>query len=134
MIETAGLRPAREDKMSKILIVEDDPDSREILGERLRAYGFDVEEAVNGWEAVEKLKKYKADLIIMDIMMPKLDGYTACKIIRDDSKTAKVPIIFLTAKELIGEIEKAFVCGADDYVIKSVTWERLLPKIKKFLP
>ncbi|MBA3066821.1 response regulator [bacterium] len=120
--------------MSKILIVEDDPDAREILCERLKSYGFEVEEAENGWAGIEKLKKYKADLIIMDIMMPKLDGYTACKIIREDSKTSKVPIIFLTAKELIGEIEKAFACGADDYVIKPVTWERLLPKIKKFLP
>ena len=120
--------------MAKILIVDDDPDAREILTSRLKSFGYEVEETVNGWEAVEKLKKCKPDLILMDIMMPKLDGYTACKIIREDESTKKIPIIFLTAKELIGEIEKAFACGADDYVIKPVSWERLLPKIKKFIP
>jgi len=106
--------------MAKILVVEDDPDAREILVERLKSYGYDVDIAVDGWES----------------MMPKLDGYTACKIIREkeDKEKFHIPIIFLTAKEMIGEIEKAFACGGDDYVIKPVSWERLLPKIKKFLP
>ena len=124
------------ENMAKILVVEDDPDAREILVERLKSYGYDVDIAVDGWESLEKVKKYKPDLIIMDIMMPKLDGYTACKIIREkeDKEKFHIPIIFLTAKEMIGEIEKAFACGGDDYVIKPVSWERLLPKIKKFLP
>ncbi|PIU18344.1 MAG: hypothetical protein COT16_02465 [Elusimicrobia bacterium CG08_land_8_20_14_0_20_44_26] len=120
--------------MAKILIVDDDPDAREILSSRIKSFGYEVREAQNGWEAVECLKKYKPDLILMDIMMPKLDGYTACKIIKEDESTKKIPIIFLTAKELLGEIEKAFACGGDDYVIKPVSWERLVPKIKKFIP
>ncbi|MCD6413573.1 MAG: response regulator [Elusimicrobia bacterium] len=120
--------------MAKILVVEDDADAREILTSRLKAYGYTVDEAVDGWEGVEKTKKFKPDLIILDIMMPRLDGYSTCKIIREDEKSQKTPIIFLTAKELLGEIEKAFACGGDDYVIKPVSWDRLLPKIKKFIP
>lgn len=120
--------------MAKILIVDDDPDAREILVTRLEAYGYKVETAENGWVCLEKVKKFKPDLILLDIMMPQVDGYTTCKILREDEKTSKIPIIFLTAKELIGEIEKAFTVGADDYVIKPISWERLLPKIKKFVP
>ncbi len=120
--------------MAKILIVDDDPDAREILVTRLEACGYKVETAENGWACLEKVKKFGPDLILLDIMMPQVDGYTTCKILREDEKTSEIPVIFLTAKELIGEIEKAFSLGADDYVIKPVSWERLLPKIKKFIP
>ena len=117
----------------KILVVDDDADAREILSSRLQACGYDVLMAENGWQALEQVRLKKPSLILLDVMMPELDGFTVCKFLKEKEETKKIPVIFLTAREQLQDVERGFTSGADDYVLKPINWERLLPKIKKFI-
>jgi len=121
-------------KKSKILVVDDDPDTREILDARLKACGYDVLLASEGFKALEIIRENRPDLILLDVMMPEIDGFTVCKFLKDKEETKDIPVIFLTAKDQLQDVDKGFKSGGDDYVIKPINWERLLPKIKKFLP
>jgi len=121
-------------KKSKILVVDDDPDTREILDARLKACGYDVFLASDGFKALEIIRENRPDLILLDVMMPEIDGFTVCKFLKDKEETKDIPVIFLTAKDQLQDVDKGFKSGGDDYVIKPINWERLLPKIKKFLP
>ncbi len=121
--------------MSKvILIVEDDPKSLKLTRDMLQVSGYTTIDATNGQQGVKLAKARKPDLILMDILMPKMDGYAACHIIKTDSVTREIPMIMLTAvnTELSkGATEKI---GADGYVTKPFTRERLLDAISQFLP
>ncbi|RLD17228.1 MAG: response regulator [Caldiserica bacterium] len=121
-------------KKSRILVVDDDRDTREILEARLKACGYDVITASDGFNALEIIRERKPDLILLDVMMPEIDGFTVCKFLKEREETKDIPIIFLTAKESLSDVDKGFKSGGDDYVLKPINWERLLPKIKKFLP
>lgn len=122
------------EKARKILVVEDEQDVAEGLEARLSLEGFQVIMAANGKEGVEKARSEKPDLIIMDMMMPKISGTEACKIIRQDAGTRNIPIIFLTALQKIESVEDAFGVGANAYLSKPYNNDRLLEKIYHFLP
>jgi len=118
---------------TKILIVDDEPDIREILEYNLKQAGYKVSKAKNGEEAVEKAKKNLPDLILMDIMMPKMDGVEACRQIREDKKLDHTIIAFLTARgEEFTEIASLEV-GGDDFIQKPVKPKVLLSRIKALL-
>ncbi|HLD30461.1 MAG TPA: response regulator [bacterium] len=117
----------------RILVVDDDADAREILSSRLQACGYDVLLAESGWQALEQVRLKKPQLILLDVMMPELDGFTVCKFLKEKEETRNIPVIFLTAREQLQDVERGFTSGADDYVLKPINWERLLPKIKKYL-
>ena len=117
----------------KILIVEDDPDIRKVLAMRLEINGYSVIEAEDGEQGLDKIKADKPDLVIMDLMMPKIDGFEACRMIRFDDKYKDIPIIVLSALNEQNEREKAIESGADAYFIKPFDLELLLSKIKSFL-
>lgn len=114
-----------------ILLAEDHHDSREALGALLEAFGFRVVPAVNGEEAVKLARERKPDLILMDIMMPRLDGFEATRIIRGFPETRDVPIITLTAME--GARDQALVAGASDFLSKPVNSGTLLRKVRDWL-
>ncbi|MEX2281246.1 MAG: response regulator [Gemmatimonadota bacterium] len=101
-----------------ILVAEDHLDSREALRELLEAFGFDVIEAMNGRQAVSAALTYIPNLILMDIMMPEMDGFAAIRALREAPETRGIPIIALTAMD--GAREPALRAGANDYVGKPV--------------
>ncbi len=111
-----------------VLVVEDESKMREFICLYLRKEGYQVIEAHNGEIALEKFRENKIDLIILDVMMPKLNGFEVCKRIREKSK---VPIIILTAIEKEMDQVKGYELGADDYVTKPFKAKILLAKIKR---
>ncbi|MCT4663322.1 MAG: response regulator transcription factor [Tissierellales bacterium] len=113
-----------------ILVVEDESRMREFIGLYLRKEGYNVVEAENGEVALEKFREFEIDLVVLDIMMPKLGGFEVCKSIREDSN---IPIIILTAIEAENDHIKGYELGADDYVTKPFKIKILLAKIKRFV-
>lgn len=123
--------PQDGDHAATILLVEDHLDSREALCALLEAFGFTVVEARNGLEALELARSSPPDLVLMDIMMPELDGFEATRRLRGFPETRQIPIITLTAME--GARAKALEAGADDFLAKPINSGQLLEKVKDWL-
>lgn len=117
----------------KILLVDDEPDILEIVGYNLSAEGYKVITAENGVEAVEKAKKHKPHLIILDVMMPEMDGIEACERIREQSDLSDTIITFLTARGEDYSQVAGFDAGADDYIAKPIKPKVLVSKVKALL-
>ncbi|MEJ2595601.1 MAG: response regulator transcription factor [bacterium] len=118
-------------KNARILFVEDDPNLSMILQDYLEMIGFSVDHAANGEEGWSKFKRSSYDLLILDIMMPKKDGFTLASDIRKIN--SKIPIIFLTAKDMKEDRIKGFQVGCDDYMTKPFSTEELSLRIKAIL-
>mgnify|MGYP002438878142 CR=1 FL=1 len=116
---------------NKILFVEDEEDLTLIVADTLRGQGYDVITAVDGIEGIEKFKTEAADIVVADVMMPKMDGFTMAKEIRKISPT--VPLLFLTAKSTIDDVEEGFEIGANDYLKKPFELRELIVRIKSLL-
>ena len=120
--------------MPKILLVEDNEMNRDMLSRRLERRGFTIELAVDGPEGVTKGSAGGYDLILLDMSLPELDGWEVARRLRAEPKSAKTPIIALTAHAMAGDREKALEAGCDDYDTKPVELPRLLGKIAALLP
>lgn len=119
--------------MTKILVADDDHEIMEMIRLTLSKEGFDVSVAINGQQAVNQAKKIKPDVVLMDVMMPVMDGMEACRQIKQDADTAGIPVIFLTARnEEFAELA-GFDAGADDYISKPVRPRVLLSRLKAIL-
>lgn len=116
-----------------ILIVDDLPENIEILGTVLRNNKYRVAVAMNGEEAVSVSRSLLPDMILLDVSMPGMDGFSVCKILKDDPSTAKIPVIFLTAKVESYDIVTGFSLGAVDYITKPFKAPELLMRIKTHL-
>ncbi len=116
---------------AKILLVEDERDLSLIVSDTLRQQGYEVVAAFDGIDGLAKYKTSGADLIVADVMMPRLDGFAMAREIRRNSPT--VPIIFLTAKSTVDDVEEGFDTGANDYVRKPFEFRELLVRIKALL-
>ena len=119
--------------MTTILVAEDERDIRELIAFSLRFGGFEVEEAVNGIEAVEKARQLRPDLIIMDVRMPKMTGYEACQELKGADETKDIPIVFLSAKGQEAEIKQGIELGAVDYILKPFEAEQLPKRMDEIL-
>ncbi|WP_340064480.1 response regulator transcription factor [Ascidiimonas aurantiaca] len=117
----------------KILLVDDEPDILEIVGYNLTSEGYQVSTAKNGMEAVAKAKRERPHLIIMDVMMPEMDGIEACEQIRKTSELKEVIITFLTARGEDYSQVAGFEAGADDYITKPIKPKVLVSKVKALL-
>lgn len=117
----------------KILLVDDEPDILEIVGYNLSSEGYQISTATNGVEAISIAKKVKPHLIIMDVMMPEMDGMEACENIRKDSSLANTIITFLTARGEDYSQVAGFDAGADDYITKPIKPKVLVSKVKALL-
>lgn len=117
----------------KILLVDDEPDIREIIGYNLSNEGYQVFEASDGEKAVKKAEEINPHLIIMDIMMPHMDGIAACELMRKNPKLQATVVMFLTARGEDFSYVAAFDAGADDYVTKPIKPKVLLSKVKGLL-
>lgn len=123
--------PARADGASTVLIAEDHLDSREALSALLDAFGYHVVAAVNGREVLRLAREIEPDIILMDLMMPEIDGFEATRVLRSDPSTRHTPIITLTAMD--GARELALQAGADDFLAKPIDSADLRRKLKEFL-
>ena len=117
----------------KILVVDDEVGFIEVLKLRLEANGYEVVTAFDGEEALEKIKSENPDVVILDIMLPKLNGEEVCKNIRSDPVFSKTPVIMLTGKNTDVDRIVGRVIGADIYITKPFDSEQLLNAIKKVL-
>jgi len=120
-------------KRENILIVDDDPNNIRILGTVLREKNYNIAVATNGNQALNMALKRKPDLILLDIMMPEIDGYQVCRRLKEDNEVKDIPIIFLTAKFQTEDIVKGFQLGAADYVVKPFNFPELLARIDTHL-
>ena len=119
--------------MPKILVVDDEPDALELIKFNLKAAGYDVVTAADGDEALKKARSLLPALIILDLMLPEVDGLEVCKILRRDPRVSATPIIMLTAKA--AEIDRVLglELGADDYVTKPFSPRELVLRVKRLL-
>ncbi len=124
----------KEHAAKVILIVEDDPDSLRLTRRILQISGYTTIEATDGKQGVELAKARKPDLILMDIMMPVMDGYAACSIIKADKATREIPVVMLTAMGYDLNKKLAEKLCADGYITKPINREELLDVINQFLP
>ena len=119
--------------MAKILIAEDDQDIRELVVLTLQFNGFEVTSAEDGQAAVELAPTDKFDLILMDVRMPRMTGYEACRKLKSNDKTQHIPVIFLSAKGQETEIETGLQAGATGYLLKPFAPDELINKINSVL-
>ena len=118
----------------KILIVDDDPSIREILSTQLSRLSFQTAAAADGKEAVELFKSEQPDLVLMDMMMPVMDGLAACQQIRAlEKKGARVPILFLTARDTRHDQISSALCGGDDFITKPISLQELRERVEAAL-
>ncbi|HKT17966.1 MAG TPA: response regulator [Stellaceae bacterium] len=117
----------------RVLVVEDHEDNRQILRDLLGSAGYEMIEAGNGQEAIERAIELRPDLILMDIQLPILDGYEATRRIKADASLQAIPLIVVTSYALSGDEEKARLAGCDDYVSKPFSPRDLLAKIRRYI-
>ena len=113
----------------KVLVVDDEEYIQHILNFSFGAEGYEVVTAADGEEAVAKARNEKPDIIVLDIMMPKMDGYEACRKLKADPKTKDIPVILLTAKGRDVDRKLGSEAGADDYVVKPFSPGRLIERV-----
>jgi two-component system cell cycle response regulator DivK len=117
----------------KILVVEDNEDSRELVVKVLRNKGYIMVEAVDGEEAIEKVVSEKPDLILLDISIPKLDGYEVAKRLKGREDLRDIPIVAVTAHAMKGDREKVIAAGFEGYISKPVNVRELPDQVKSYL-
>jgi two-component system alkaline phosphatase synthesis response regulator PhoP len=119
--------------MAKILIAEDERDIRDLVAFTLRFAGYEVFAASNGEEAVEMAPKVNPDLILMDVRMPRMTGYEACKAMKADPDLKDIPVVFLSAKGQENEKQQGMEAGAEEYLLKPFAPDQLTQAIKTIL-
>jgi two-component system alkaline phosphatase synthesis response regulator PhoP len=119
--------------MPTILLVDDDEDLVQALSFSLTRNGYNVATAKNGAEAIAVACDLRPHVVLLDVMMPNLDGLTACRGIKTMEQTREIPVIMLTAKGDVETIKAAFKAGANDYVVKPFDMEKVLEKIREQL-
>jgi two-component system, cell cycle response regulator DivK len=117
----------------RVLLVDDYPDAREMYSEYLQFSGFDVIEASNGLEALQRAADEKPDIILMDLSLPVMDGWEATRRLKADARTADIPVVALTGHALVGISEGAKRAGCDAFVTKPCLPEDLVREIRKVL-
>lgn len=124
---------ARGGGMKKIMIVDDEVDVVELLRSRLESIGYRVCAAYDGGDALTMVKKEKPSLILLDVVLPSVNGYDVCGILKKDGATKHIPVIMLTVKGKIGDIDEGILSGADDYIPKPYDLNELIDRIKKLI-
>src|SRR5436190_10591973 len=121
------------DVRPKILVVDDEPEAVELVEFNLKQAGFSVVSAIDGAEALKKARAVLPGLIVLDLMIPEVDGLEVCKMLRRDPATATIPIIMLTAKAAETDRVLGLELGADDYLTKPFSPRELVLRVKKLL-
>ncbi len=111
---------------AKILLVDDEADIRDILRIALEQEGYEIYEAADGQEALDQVKQLKPDLVVLDLMLPKVDGYKVCQLLKSDDQYKKIPVLLFTARGRAEEISLAMECGANAYMAKPFEPKKLV--------
>lgn len=119
--------------MKKVLVVEDEKNIALTLKMSLESEGYTVKIATNGLDAIQVAQEYKPDLIFLDIILPKVNGYLVCEALRQEIDTKNIPVIFMSAKNQEEDIKKAYEIGGDEYLIKPFSYEQIKELTKKYL-
>jgi CheY-like chemotaxis protein len=125
-------KPAHIDQ-PLVLVVEDYQDARDMYSEYLRYAGFRVAEASNGYEAIEKASELMPDIILMDLALPRMDGWEATRRLKEDARTRNIPVVALTGHALAGHADSAAKAGCDAFVTKPCLPDALVAEITKML-
>jgi DNA-binding response OmpR family regulator len=120
-------------RKGKILVVDDEVNITQILEFSIGAEGYEVITAANGEEAIDKARREQPDLIILDIMMPRIDGYEACRILKANPLTKSIPVVLLTAKGRDIDKRLGYEVGATDYIVKPFSPAKLIDRIHELL-
>jgi CheY-like chemotaxis protein len=118
---------------STILVVDDNPSNLQMISKLLTYAGFIVKLAAGGMEALTSVKSEKPDLVLLDLVMPGMDGIEVCQKIKNDPETKQIPVIFCTGNEELGKIEQCFDAGGDDYTTKPIESHIVLNRIETHL-
>ncbi|MBK8783490.1 MAG: response regulator [Anaerolineales bacterium] len=119
--------------MARILIAEDEPDIRELVAFTLRFAGHEVVATSNGEEALHKASEIIPDIILMDVRMPRMTGYDACRAMKADPLLKNIPVVFLSAKGQDSEIQTGLEAGAEEYLLKPFAPDQLTERVKAIL-
>lgn len=119
--------------MARVLVAEDNEKNRILLRQVLAFCGLEMIEATDGAECLNLVKEQRPDLILMDLQMPVMDGYTAITALKNDPRTKDIPIISVTSFAMMGDREKAFEAGTDDYIAKPIDIKELIEQMKKYV-
>jgi two-component system, OmpR family, alkaline phosphatase synthesis response regulator PhoP len=129
----AGAAAPPKPPKNKILIADDNQANRELLEAYLAAVDCDTEIAIDGQDTLTKVRSFQPDLILLDIMMPKLSGFEVCKQIKQAAATKKIMILMVTALNELGDIERAVAAGTDDFLSKPVNKVELIKRVENML-
>ena len=121
------------DRPARILIAEDNPEGAELLEAYLDGSGYDIEVAVDGDDTLRKVKSFQPDLVLLDVMMPKISGFEVCKRLRADPKTRDIAVLMITALDQTADVERAVEAGTDDFLTKPINQAELLRRIQALL-
>lgn len=124
---------ANPSRTNRILIADDNAANRELLEAYLTSIDCEIEISVDGQDTLDKVRSFQPDLLLLDVMMPKLSGFEVCKQIKDDPKTARVMVLMVTALNELGDIERAVKAGTDDFLTKPVQKVTLLKRVANML-
>jgi DNA-binding response OmpR family regulator len=116
-----------------ILLVEDNVDTVTVLSDRLPFEGYVMEHVGNGKDAMAKALAVHPGLILLDVMLPEMDGFSVCKQLRADERTRHIPVIMLTAKTTVLDVSESYSSGANYYMSKPISMDKLLVSIEKFI-
>lgn len=119
--------------MTKILVAEDEKDIRELIAFTLQFAGYDVVLATNGEEALTRVEEERPDLVILDVRMPRMTGYEACRRLKENPATQDIPVVFLSAKGQDREVQEGYESGAEEYIIKPFVPDELIDQVKRVL-
>ena len=120
--------------MTTILIAEDERDIRELIKFTLEFEGYRVLVSINGEEALQIVYNEAPDLVLLDVRMPRVDGYEVCRIIKNDPSLQHIPVAFISAKGQQAEIEEGLEAGAEEYLLKPFSTEQLVGLVSRLLP
>ncbi len=118
---------------AKILAVDDEPELTELISYHLGRIGHHVDTAANGWEALDHIQRERPDIILLDLMLPDLDGFGVCEILRRDPATATIPIIIISAWASLDSRQLGLELGALDYITKPFSPHELVERVNRFI-
>jgi len=126
-------QPSSADSLSRILIADDNVANRELLEAYLAETDCEIETSVDGQDTLDKIASFKPDLVLLDVMMPKLSGFEVCKQVKSNPDTSRVMVLMVTALGELGDIERAVTAGTDDFLSKPVQKVQLLKRVENML-
>lgn len=133
MVATPPPPPAVSTKARKVLVVDDEVDVAEIIRYQLKSHGFTVEVANDPGEVIGMCRRFCPDLVILDVMMPDINGYQLCRLMRSDPELSRIPVVFLTAKTQEEDRIQGLEVGADDYICKPFSNKELVLRVQSIL-